>query len=110
MFDSLMSIANSDFPDYGTDIALEPKPISITPGNNEPVPQEFFADIMALTLKFGILRDGQEIEIPLREALEIMPRRRERSDAYNKLQKYLHTARNIVLTIRSNKNGKKENC
>lgn len=110
MFDSLMSIANSDFPNYGNEIVSEPVSTSITIKNNEPVPQEFFSDIMALTLKYGELKDGQEIEISLRDALEIMPRRRERSDAYHKLQKYLSEVRNIVLTIRSNKNGKKENC
>lgn len=66
-------------------------------------PPDYKSDIEALTLKFGELKSGIIIEIELKTALEIMPRKRKRSDAYKMLQKWLCENMNIKLVVTSKK-------
>jgi len=109
MFDSLMNIAVSTDTTYGNENIAPSVPTQIYKENTSLVPQDFYADIMALTQRFGILSRGMKLELELHEALGIMPRRRERSDAYRRLQDYLMKEKGIILTIKSSRiNGKKK--
>lgn len=61
-------------------------------------------DINALAQYFGILQQGQTIQLTLREILAICPRHRQRSDAYVKLTKKLLTEYGVELKIISKQN------
>ena len=71
-------------------------------------------DIQVLKDRFGLV-SGQRIELSLKEALEIMPRKRQKSDAYKGLVSELRKAYGVELCISScikshhNNNGLNEN-
>jgi len=65
-------------------------------GNYEP-------DIIAITKKWGELRNGLCIETTLQELLAIVPRHRPRIDAYNGLRSLLREKFGVTLTIKSRK-------
>lgn len=75
------------------------KKVSITP-------EKFKADVEALEEYIGEedFISGLSIEVTLSELLAVVPRKRRRTEAYNALVKYLSEERNIVLTIKTNKN------
>jgi len=62
-------------------------------------------EIRILEEKFGVLSEGMEIEVELQELLQIVPRKRQRTDAYNKLVSVLKR-KGITLTITSRKKRK----
>lgn len=64
-----------------------------------PVTDPFARDIEALENEVGELVAGLEIELELRRALELMPRERKRSDAYNALQKLLKSRYGVILHV-----------
>lgn len=47
-------------------------------------------DIQALVRKYGELKSGMSIEMTLHEALQIMPRKRHKADAYKGVQSQLN--------------------
>ena len=66
------------------------------------IPEKFKDDIQKLQKYCGVeLRSGLCIEIELSELLEILPRKRRRKDAYDKLAKFLADEMNIKLNIKS---------
>ena len=66
------------------------------------IPEKFKDDIERLVNYCGVeLRSGLCIEIELSELLEILPRKRRRKDAYDKLVKFLAEEMNVQLTIKS---------
>ena len=69
------------------------------------VPEKFRDDIAALTAYIGEEKfcDGLNIEVSLSELLDVVPRNRRRTDAYDALAKYLKAERNITLTIKTTK-------
>ena len=70
--------------------------------NNQP----FQSDIRSLVDHFGALYQGMIIEIDLQTMLEICPRQRRRSDAYNSLVNYLGREHGVTLLIYSRKSIK----
>lgn len=74
------------------------------------VPEKFEKDISALRAYIGesAFIPGQSISISLQELLKIVPRQRERSDAYQSLIRYLSEEMGIKLIIYSNKTKKNE--
>lgn len=56
-------------------------------------------DIKALTDHFGILSSGMTIDLGLHAALELMPRRRKRCEAYQGLQSYLKREFGVELKV-----------
>ena len=74
--------------------------------------EKYSSDIESLKLLFGAeFKSGLCIEIELSELLGILPRERQRKDAYDKLVKFLADEMNIQLTIKSRnyENKKKTN-
>ena len=63
-----------------------------------PADNPFAADIDAIEKRFGQLRKGLVITLSLHDALDLMPRRRRRSDAYKGLRSELKK-RGIELVI-----------
>ena len=71
------------------------------------IPEKFRDDIQRLISYCGVkLKSGICIEIELSELLEILPRKRRRKDAYDKLVKFLADEMNIKLTIKSRRSNK----
>ena len=64
--------------------------------NNQP----FLSDIRALVDHYGPLYQGMIIETDLQTMLEICPRQRRRSDAYNSLVNYLGREHGVTLMIK----------
>ena len=64
--------------------------------NNQP----FLSDIRALVDNYGPLYKGMIIETDLQTMLEICPRQRRRSDAYNSLVNYLGREHGVTLMIK----------
>lgn len=62
-----------------------------------------FSKDVATLQKLFVLEKGATIQMPLREALILLPRERKRSDAYRKLQKHLQSVYgvNLILTIKN---------
>ena len=69
------------------------------------VPEKFREDIAALTKYVGEARfkSGLTIEVTLAELLNVVPRNRRRTDAYDSLSKYLKSELDITLTIKTSK-------
>lgn len=69
------------------------------------VPEKFQEDVAALTKYIGADRFKSEltIEVTLAELLDVVPRKRRRTDAYDALRKYLKDECEITLTIKSSK-------
>lgn len=69
------------------------------------VPEKFRDDVTALTAYIGAERfkNGLSIEVSLAELLDVVPRKRRRTDAYDALRKYLKEERDITLTIKTSK-------
>lgn len=69
------------------------------------VPDKFKDDINALVAYVGdeCFHSGLHIDVSLGELLRIIPRKRRRTDAYDALVAYLKNERNIILTIKSNR-------
>ena len=72
--------------------------------NNQP----FQSDIRALVDNYGPLYQGMIIETDLQTMLEICPRQRRRSDAYNSLVNYLGREHGVTLLIHSRKSIKQQ--
>ena len=71
------------------------------------IPEKFRDDSQRLISYCGVkLKSGICIEIELSELLEILPRKRRRKDAYDKLVKFLADEMNIKLTIKSRRSNK----
>ena len=58
----------------------------------------FNKDVETLRLNYG-LKKGTTIELTLKQALDLIPRERKRSDAYRQLQKHLQGVYGVTLTI-----------
>ncbi len=70
----------------------------------QPVPRKFREDIATLQeLYGGNFTAGLCINWTLQQALEVLPRDRQRVDSYDSLAKYLRNERGVTLTIKSNK-------
>ena len=69
------------------------------------VPEKFRDDVTALTAYIGAERfkNGLSIEVSLAELLDVVPRKRRRTDAYDALVRYLKDERKITLSIKSSK-------
>lgn len=69
------------------------------------VPEKFREDVAALTKYIGAERfkNGLSIEVSLAELLDVVPRKRRKTDAYDALRKYLRDECQITLTIKSSK-------
>jgi hypothetical protein len=63
--------------------------------NNQPL-----SDLRALVENYGPLYQGMIIETDLQTMLEICPRKRRRSDAYNSLVNYLGREHGVTLMIK----------
>ena len=71
--------------------------------NNQPL-----SDLRALVDHYGPLYQGMKIETDLQTMLEICPRQRRRSDAYNSLVNYLGREHGVTLLIHSRKTNKQQ--
>ena len=69
------------------------------------VPEKFRDDVTALIAYIGAERfkNGLSIEVSLAELLDVVPRKRRRTDAYDALVKYLKDEYGITLTIKTSK-------
>ena len=65
----------------------------------------FANDIKALEDRFGSLQEGMEINLSLRQALEIMPRERRKADAYKGLKSELRRVYGVSLNVGGNNNN-----
>lgn len=63
----------------------------------------FLSDENALYMKYGFLLNGMKIETTLQDLLQICPRKREKTDAYNGLVKHLKERFGVDLIITSRK-------
>jgi len=73
------------------------------------IPSRFREDIDALSNYIGRkLSTGICIELSLEEMLEVIPRKRRRTDAYDKLVKFLADEMNVIVTIKSKNYGKRK--
>ena len=68
--------------------------------------EKYKKDVEILEKRFGTLNPGMNLILSLQEILQILPRNRKRSDAYNGLVKYLSEKRGVKLTINSIKSKK----
>lgn len=89
----------------GREATVEGKPLDTQKTTTHIVPEKFREDIAALTKYIGEERfqKGLSIEVSLAEILNIAPRTRRRTDAYDSLAKYLKSELDITLTIKSQK-------
>ena len=69
-----------------------------------PADSPYSRDIRILEEKYGDLYNGQEINLTLHEALELLPRKRRRADAYQGLRSELRRLYGVSLNI-VNKNA-----
>lgn len=70
----------------------------------KPIPEKYKKDVEALQARYGdSFSTGLCINLTLKEALEIIPRERKRTDAYTGLVSYLSKELGIKLTIKSQK-------
>lgn len=81
--------------DVGTDSHIEVAPYDIMKDATE-------TEIGILEGRYGVLKDGMVLWIELQTILEIIPRKRQRTDAYNKLVSALKR-RGVTLCITSRK-------
>ena len=97
---------------FGLDPRPEPQAVTTTPVNKEKAnsvsfsDNQFCSDIERLEAEFGHFRTGLCIDTTLQHLLTICPRKRERTDAYNGLVKYLKDKYGVILTITSRKHKK----
>lgn len=82
---------------------LEPKPTTIV--TKTIIPERFRSDVEALCEYTGLqeLASGMTIRISLREALQLMPRKRRRVNAYKSLVDYLCEEMGVSMIINSQK-------
>ncbi len=107
-FKNLFAIAfgerkNSTSPNIRNDNGNDENHIDVAP--YEHTKDAIEEEIRILQEKFGVLSKGMEIQVQLQEMLQIIPRKRQRTDAYNKLVSALKR-RGITLTITSRKKKK----
>lgn len=72
------------------------------PSIEEPIPEmknDVDPEILLLAQKYGLLGNGVKIELTLKEALELFPRQRKKSDAYKGLIRKVKEQFNTELTI-----------
>ena len=70
----------------------------------KPIPEKYEKDVEALRKRYGEnFKTGLCIDLTLKEALEIIPRERARSDAYTGLISFLKGKLGITLNIKSQK-------
>ena len=81
--------------DVGADSHIEVAPYDTTKDDTE-------TEIRILEERYGELKDGMVLWIDLQTLLEIIPRKRQRTDAYNRLVKALER-RGVTLCITSRK-------
>lgn len=98
MFENLLNIAMGDIATYqeGT----------VSQSLNEEHSSEEDLELKVLEEHFGTLKNGKVISISLQELLKILPRKRQRSDAYKGLITKL-TKRGVKLNITSHKKSNK---
>lgn len=89
----------------GREAMVEGQPFETQKTTTHIVPEKFREDVAALTKYIGEERfqKGLSIEVSLSEILNIAPRTRRRTDAYDSLAKYLKSELDITLTIKSQK-------
>ena len=85
--------------------ALVVNPLDTQNSTTHIVPEKFRDDVAALTVYIGQehFKSGLTIEVSLAELLDVVPRKRRRTDAYDALIKYLKEERDITLTIKTSK-------
>lgn len=70
----------------------------------KPIPEKYEKDVEALRKRYGeSFKTGLCIDLTLKEALEIIPRERRRTDAYTGLISFLKGKMGITLNIKSQK-------
>lgn len=70
----------------------------------KPIPEKYEKDVEVLRKRYGEnFKTGLCIDLTLKEALEIIPRERARSDAYTGLISFLKGKMGITLNIKSQK-------
>ena len=82
---------------------MEGKPLDTQKTTTHIVPEKYREDVAALTKYIGEERFQKGLSIELSEILNIAPRTRRRTDAYDSLAKYLKSELDITLTINSQK-------
>ena len=82
---------------------MEGKPLDTQKTTTHIVPEKFREDVAALTKYIGEERFQKGLSIELSEILNIAPRTRRRTYAYDSLAKYLKSELDITLTIKSQK-------
>ena len=82
---------------------MEGKPLDTQKTTTHIVPEKYREDVAALTKYIGEERFQKGLSIELSEILNIAPRTRRRTDAYDSLAKYLKSELDITLTIKSQK-------
>ena len=75
-----------------------------TTKNSIIIPEKYRRDIETLQVLYpDAFKNKTEIVMTLREALDVLPRDRERTDAYKALAVWMNNNLNISLTIKSRK-------
>lgn len=96
-------------PQGRSDNSISPDVIVDKENTSIIIPSKFREDINALTNYIGReLSTGICIELSLEEMFEIIPRKRRRKDAYDKLVNFLADEMNVIVTIKSKNYGNRK--
>lgn len=89
----------------GREAVVVDHPLDKQKATTHIVPEKFREDMIALSAYIGEdrFKSGLSIEVKLAELLDVVPRKRRRTDAYDALRKYLKDECEIALTIRTSK-------
>ena len=102
MFKTIIQLLNGD-----REISFSRQPAATDETNESSetkIPFKFKTDIEALQRLYPeAFEKKDEIVLSLKEALEILPRDRARTDSYRTLQEWLLNNMNVTLSIRSQK-------
>ena len=89
--------------DSASDSNLQKKMVAGVEEKSQSEKNEFESDIEVLKKRFGEFHVGKVIEITLQDLLTICPRNRRRTDAYDRLVKYVYKIYGVTLIIKSQK-------
>ena len=91
-------------PNRQEEIVTTPDVIEKSSTIAKPIPEKYEKDVEALRKRYGeSFKTGLCIDLTLKEALEIIPRERRRTDAYTGLISFLKGKMGITLNIKSQK-------
>jgi len=102
MFRTIIQMLNGD---SMFQLSREPATVHDTiKGSTPDIPDRFRSDIETLRQHFGEnFVEGLEISLSLKEALDMLPRDRKRTDAYTSLASWMEANLCITLKIKSQK-------